>query len=464
MTGDMRDVRAGRRTFSGTRLTLYRVWIAVGAIIVASTALNVMNVLAPMIMFLAVGSLVAFIESPIVNALERNGVSRGIGGLVGLIAVVAAVACLFMVVVPIFTSQMLEVVSDLPSQLHDGGDWVVQISHRFADLSSSSSTLARQLDSALSSLADMATKFGNDMASSIGKGVVPLISGFASTMFIAFLGLVLAYWLAVDYPVIHREVGMVLGEGKEANYRLMVAIVSSSVGGYMRSMVITSVINGVLAFAGLVIIGHPYAALMGVLTGLLHLVPVVGPAISAAIATAIAVFSSPMMGLWTLVWTMVAQNVTDNVISPKVMQSSVQIHPAMSLTAIVVGSALLGPLGMVIAIPLTAAIKGVFVFYFEAETGRQLVSYDGAIFRGTPFHDDEGRPAPAFDALGDDKFVVESQIIDEDVAPEAHAAPKPELDNPWASLQLKFPFGAHPDPRPDASPNEGDDDAEDGSL
>lgn len=80
-----------------------------------------------------------------------------------------------------------------------------------------------------------------------------------------------------------------------------------------------------------------------------------------------------MLALWTLVVTMVAQNVTDNVISPKVMQSSVQVHPIMSLTALVIGSALMGPIGMIIAIPLCAALKGIFVYYFENETGRQLV-------------------------------------------------------------------------------------------
>ena len=64
------------------------------------------------------------------------------------------------------------------------------------------------------------------------------------------------------------------------------------------------------------------------------------------------------------------------------MQSSVQVHPIMSLTALVIGSALMGPIGMIIAIPLCAALKGIFVYYFENETGRQLVAYDGAVFKG----------------------------------------------------------------------------------
>lgn len=430
--------RQQRATLSGTRLVLYRVWIVVGAIFIASTVLNVMGVLAPMILFLAVGSLVAFVEAPIVNALERKRVPRGLAAFIGLAIVVAAVVALIMVVVPVFAGQLLEVLMKLPGQLRGLGTWVMDISQRYASLSKSSAEVAEQLDSALGSLADLASSLGADIASSLGKGLMPFISDIASTCFVVFLGLVLAYWLALDYPRIHREIGMILGEGKEDNYRLMVAILSSSVGGYMRGMVITSLINGVLAWVGLLVIGHPYAALMGVLTGIMHLVPVVGPFISCVVATGIAVFVSPMMAVWTLVWTMVAQNVTDNVISPKIMQNSVQVHPAMNLTALVIGSVLLGPIGMVIAIPLSAAIKGMFIFYFETDTGRQLVSYDGALFKGTPFHDADGLPVPAFDALGDDKFVAESQIVDAASAPEGHAAPKPELENPWAGLADLF--------------------------
>lgn len=135
-----------------------------------------------------------------------------------------------------------------------------------------------------------------------------------------------------------------------------------------------------------------------------------------------------------LVVTMVAQNVTDNVISPKVMQSSVQVHPIMSLTALVIGSALMGPIGMVIAIPLCAALKGIFVYYFENETGRQLVAYEGAVFKGTPYRDAEGNPVAAYDALGDDTFIYESELIGNETAPEAKAMPKPELDNSWIKL------------------------------
>ena len=418
----------------GTRLLALRVWTVVGGIVIAIAVLNVLGALAPVIEFLAVGSLIAFIESPIVNALERKGVPRAAGAFIGLVAVILILFCVIMVIAPIFVDQVLEVLSRLPSQLRSLGDWAVQVAQDFEAISKSS--WANELDSMFQSLANIASSYVTQLAGDVGRGLFPILSGFASQLFIFFLGLVLAYWLALDYPKIHREVGTIVGEERETSYRFMVAILSRSVGGYMRSMVITSFVNGVLAFIGLLIAGHPYAALMGVLTGLLHLIPVLGPWISAFAATLLALFYSPVLAVWTLIICMVAQNVTDNVVSPKVMQSSVQIHPAMNLAALVVGSTLMGAIGMVVAIPLCAALKGLFVFYFEKSTGRALVAYDGAIFQGTPFRDDDGEPVPAFDALGDDSFVQESELIDDDVAPTGSAVPRPDLENPWSKLQF----------------------------
>lgn len=355
------------RTLRDTRILTLRIWGVVGCIVIAAVIFNLMGILAPVIEFLAVGSIIAFVMSPITNWLEHHGVGRGLGSLIALIVVVAVLVGVVCILSPILLGQIMEVLSRLPEQLRvAGGDLNEMLSHA---KTLNNTPLKEYLDDNLSSLVTVASKYVSQIAAELGRGVFPLITNTASQLFVIFLGLVLAYWLACDYPRMHHEVCTIIGQEKETSYRFMVAILSRSVGGYMRGMVITSICGGFLAFIGFTIIGHPYAALMAIFTGIMHLVPVVGPWVSAAIATVLGFMFSPMLALWTLVVTMVAQNVTDNVISPKVMQSSVQVHPVMSLTALVIGSALMGPIGMVIAIPLCAALKGIFVYYFENETG-----------------------------------------------------------------------------------------------
>ena len=427
---DQRDT--GRA--NGPRRAFYVVWIIVGAIVIASAALNVLGILSPVLEFLAVGSLVAFIEAPIVNILERHHVPRGIGALIGLAVVIAAIVLTFTLILPMFVAQIVDVLDQVPHYFSELQHGVAVLSREFESLASTEAFSS--LNQLLNSLQRTVTSELASIASDLGRGIMPFVGGFASTLFMVFLGLVLAYWLARDYPRIHTEVGTILGDDKDEDYRFMIAILSRSVGGYMRGTIITSLINSLLVFGGLLLVDHPYAGLMGVLTGILHLIPVIGPWFSAGIAVIIALFGGPVMAIWTLVVCVVAQNITDNVISPKVMQSTVSVHPAMSLAAIVIGSALMGPLGMIIAIPLCAALKGIFVFYFESKTGRQLVAYEGAIFKGTPYLDGEGHPVSVYDALGDDTFVADSEIVSQESVPDAQAMPKPDPDSTvvWSML------------------------------
>ena len=409
-----------------------RVWAAIGILIICFVVLNVLGILAEVVEFLAVGSLIAFVEAPIVNWLEHHGCPRGAGALIGLVVVVAVIACVVVVISPIFFTQVMEILAKLPAQMRGLSEALADMLSRFKTFSKT--PMGANIDQILSSTTKLATSYVSQLAGDLGKGMFPLISSLASQVFVIFLGLVLAYWLACDYPRMHREVCVMLGDKQETSYRFMMAILSRSVGGYMRGMVITSFANGVLAFLGFALVGHPYAGLMGVITGLMHLIPVVGPWVSAAIATVLGFVYDPMLGVWTLTVSVVVQNIVDNVLSPKVMQSAVQVHPAMSLTALIIGSTLMGPIGMVVAIPLSAALKGLFIFYFENETKRQLVSYEGAIFKGTPFVDADGNPVAAYDALGDTSFVDDSELITDDVVPEGAAVPRPQIDNPWAKI------------------------------
>lgn len=309
------------RTLRDTRILTLRIWGVVGCIVIAAVIFNLMGILAPVIEFLAVGSIIAFVMSPITNWLEHHGVGRGLGSLIALIVVVAVLVGVVCILSPILLGQIMEVLSRLPEQLRvAGGDLNEMLSHA---KTLNNTPLKEYLDDNLSSLVTVASKYVSQIAAELGRGVFPLITNTASQLFVIFLGLVLAYWLACDYPRMHHEVCTIIGQEKETSYRFMVAILSRSVGGYI---------------------------------------------------------------------------------------------------------------GMVIAIPLCAALKGIFVYYFENETGRQLVAYDGAVFKGTPYRDTEGNPVAAYDALGDDTFIYESELIGNETAPEAQAMPKPELDNPWIKL------------------------------
>lgn len=416
------------------RSAFVSVWTVIGAAIIFFAVLKLLGILSGTLLFLSIGTIAAFVASPVVNLLDRRGLPRGVAAIAGILLVLVALLVLFGFAIPFAMAQVASILRDAPSWLSALGSWLVELESKYAVFEHLSNTV--QLDSLLKSLSDVFNQVLSGLLSTFRDGVVPMVSNIASTVFIVFLAFVFAFWLVLDYPRINEEICQVLGDSRALDYRLMVAVVSSSVGGYLRSTLINSLIQGLLAFLGFALVGHPYAAAMGILSGILNIIPVVGPSISAITASLIALFYSPMMAVWTMVVAMVSQNVTDNVIAPKINQSTMQVHPVLSLTALIMGSTLGGTMGMVIALPIAAVLKSLFIFYYETKTGRQIVSYDGALFRGAPFLDHDGTPVPAFDALGDDTFVTESQILDNEAMPEANMAPRPKLDNPWMNLSF----------------------------
>ncbi|ERL10522.1 AI-2E family transporter [Olsenella profusa] len=412
------DERLGR-----ARLVGMRTWAALGCCGLIGVALLVLGRIVPALELLLVGVVIGFVCSPITNALERRGVGRALGAFIALLVFLVVLVAAAVLIFPPFVSQLIEVLQHVPA-------YVGQFRSAFNDFwrqhgTSETANLQQGLSQYLNTFAGAGTTAASSLAEGITNGIVNNVIVTANNIFTFFLGLVVAYWLAKDYPTIARELSVIAGPRHEGELSVMLAVMSRAMGGYMRGIVITSAIAGVLSFLGFAAIGHPYASLMGITMGVLHFIPVIGPWVAAALTALLALFVSPLLSLASILVSVVVLNVTDNLISPLVMRSAVKIHPVLSLLGIVIGSAVGGVLGMMLAIPLTAAVRSLFVYYFERHTNRQLVSYDGALFQSTPFRDDHGAIQPSFDALDDDKFFESTLLVNPDKPPVAVAAERP---------------------------------------
>ncbi|MGN0071139.1 MAG: AI-2E family transporter [Atopobiaceae bacterium] len=381
----------------------------IGCCVALVLVVRLLGLVGPALELLLVGVVLGFICSPITNWLEDHGIGRALAAFIALAIVILALVGLAVIVVPPFIQQLLSLLQTIPTYIQQLQEQFTQLMGKYTTTDNADAQY--MLSQGVNALSSVGSTFAQDLLTKISNGLLTNAMTTVNNIVTFFLGLVLAYWFAKDYPVMVRECAVIVGERHEQSVTLMLAVMSRSMGGYMRSMVTTSIVNGVLATAGLAAFGHPYAGLVGVFTGVAHFIPVIGPFVSAAFAVLLGLFQSPLLALETLIVMVIAQNVTDNLLSPLVMQSAVQVHPVLSLICIIMGSALGGVLGMILAVPLTAAIKGVFVYYFESRTGRQLVTYDGAIFKGTPYVDDEGNIVPSFDALDDDRFFETSRLV-----------------------------------------------------
>lgn len=172
------------RALRDTRILTLRIWAVVGCIVIAAVIFNLMGILAPVIEFLAVGSIIAFVMSPITNWLEHHGVGRGIGSLIALIVVVAVLVGVVCILSPILFGQIMEVLSRLPEQLRVAGSDLNEMISRAKTLNNT--PVKEYLDDNLSSLVTVASKYVSQIAAELGRGVFPLITNTASQLFVIF--------------------------------------------------------------------------------------------------------------------------------------------------------------------------------------------------------------------------------------------------------------------------------------
>ncbi len=390
------------------RPRLLAVWTVVGVFAALWLTLGALGFVQQALQLILVGGVAGFICSPLTNRLEDRGVPRGVAAFASLLVFLVAVVVLVTVIGGPLMQELMVLLRNTPAYIQQAQAALNEFWKTYGE--SADPRVQAAVNSVANAASSMGSSMASDLARQISSGLMANLTGMVESFTTVFLGLVLAYWVAKDYPLMARELAAIVGPAHSRDVTLLLAVLSRSTGGYMYGTLITSIANGVMLAAGLAVAGHPYAALLGALTFVAHFVPVIGPALSCIVSVLLALFVGPGVAVATLVIAMVAQNVADNVLSPLVMQRAVQIHPALSLVGIIVGGCLGGALGMVLAVPLTAALRGTFVYFFEARTGRQIVSETGALFRGTAYRAADGSPLPELDALDDPDFFKGSRL------------------------------------------------------
>jgi predicted PurR-regulated permease PerM len=122
--------------------------------------------------------------------------------------------------------------------------------------------------------------------------------------------------------------------------------------GWLKGTLIAMLAVGVLSFVALYLIGVPNALLLAVLSGVTEFIPLVGPWIGGAVATLVALLDDPTKALWVALAMLAIQQIESNIITPWAMSAAADVHPFVTLFALVFFGSLFGFLGILLAIPL----------------------------------------------------------------------------------------------------------------
>lgn len=181
------------------------------------------------------------------------------------------------------------------------------------------------------------------------------LSIFDNLLTLIFL-LVLTFYMMLERDNLESRIASLFRD-KQERVRRSIVLIEEKLGSWLRGQVILSLIIGILAYIGLLILNIPYALPLALIAGIMEVVPVIGPIISALPAIFIALTISPFLSVGVAAMYFVIQQIENHLIVPQVMKRAVGLNPLVVILAIAIGSRLLGISGALLAVPIAVVIQ-----------------------------------------------------------------------------------------------------------
>ena len=368
--------RRGRRLSAPTS----RVAIAMVAIVILGVVLLLAaDAIRPFIL----GVLLVYLLAPAVERLARLGLPRGIAVLIVFVVVVIVVgAVLFIALAPLL-AQARELIADLPNLVN-------QVRTSFLRYYAGLNLTPVIRDAIDTWLANLASGVGGPDVPGIASSVFGSILGVVTTIAAYAILPAWLFYILKDRPRLADALESSLPAGWRGDVFAMFAIVDRVFGKWVRGQLALGVTVGILSYLGLMglsIAVHPvfgrYAILLALVGGLLELLPFVGPLLAAIPALLIGVTAGPGPFFAVLALYVAIQLLENNVLVPGIQGSAVDLHPSAVLIALVVGFTLGGILGAIVSLPIAAAGRDMFRYWFH-RVGEPHASVDDSLGRIAP--------------------------------------------------------------------------------
>ena len=282
--------------------------------------------------------------------------ARPLAVVTAYVILLAILAVLISLVVPELINSLQTFVNNMgtyAANLQGLYDWVVQTLdlEALADLNLSA-IINDTLNKVLSGVLDALTTTVPHLISMTGVVVSAVVTGV--------LALVFSIYMLIGGPRLTaqcRRLAITSLPGRVADPLLSVTrLTADTFTRYVSGQLTEACILGVLCFLGMCLFQFDYAPLISVIIGVSALIPVAGAYIGAAVAVLLLVMIEPMQAVWFLIFLVVLQQLEGNIIYPRVVGTSLGLPGIWVLAAVTVGSSLLGFVGLVISVPVTAVL------------------------------------------------------------------------------------------------------------
>ncbi len=396
------------------------------------------DVLAPFV----VGVLIVYLLDPLVERLARVR----IGGrhvprtlvilLVYLVATILLVELVLLLVGPL-VEQVRAIARNAPG-------YVDEINRRLSEVLGWWNRLDLPADVKAAvdkAISDLLANIGS-LVPTILRPVFSSVLGFVGSIFGYLIIPVWTFWILRDRPAIVRGFDRAVPDAWRADTWAALGIVRRVFGSWVRGQLILGLVVGIATFVGLLVLGtlvdpvfSRYAVLLAVIAGVMELLPVIGPIISAIPAVLLGATAGAPAVIAALVLYFAIQQVENTILVPKIQGDATNLHPAVVIFALVIGGAIAGLLGAILALPIAATMRDLYIYAFRRAGGMSPVEAATGDARSTP----ESGPA----SLEEPDDQPAEPPTDQPAEPPIGHPAEPPIGHPAASPADRLTAGDH---------------------
>jgi predicted PurR-regulated permease PerM len=285
-------------------------------------------------LFLAVGL------NPVVEALTRRGMRRGLAIAIVFVAVIGAFVGFGFAVLPPVIEQTQAFVKELPNYLDDlrGNRTIRQFDNDYHVIEKAKAYVT-----------------GPDLGQRVFGGLLGVGRIVLNAVFSAFSLLIMTLYFLAALPSMKRQAYQLVPASRRERVTLLTDEILVRIGGFVSGALTVAFIAAITSYVFLLILGLPYALALAVFVGLFDLIPLVGATIAAIVVSSLGFIDSLPVGVACVIFYVAYQQFENYVIYPRVMRRAVDVPAPVTVVAVLIGGALLGVTGALLAIPIAAA-------------------------------------------------------------------------------------------------------------
>lgn len=347
-------------------LFVYQLSLHSGDILLAAKQLlfNFITIISPIIYAFVIAYVLyrplIFIEKNLMKLTKKltkkslpAGALRLISILILAIIVVWSILTLINSIFPPIVNSINTLLNSLPNFQNEITTWLTNLMPHFESIQITES----QIHELTSLLTNFLKTLGRNLLS-VGTGVVTNLTGLVIN---TIATIILTFYFLKDKETIFMGIDrlgtVILSTKMKSHLKHFLNDLHEIFGNFIVGQLTDATIVGIASSILLLIIGHPFALLIGVIAGVTNIIPYVGPIIGAALAFILGLFTSVKLGVLGFILLIAYQQVDGYFIQPKILGDSVGLAPVWIFMAILIGGNYFGALGMILAVPLAALAK-----------------------------------------------------------------------------------------------------------